>query len=73
MKTPGELGRLFEQIAQPNAQGCSQVFSVEELAADYDEGFKTTNGSQWSRKNSHLGKNTVSKRPTIEDAWILFN
>lgn len=62
MKTPGELGRLFEQIAQPNAQGCSQVFSVEELAADYDEGFKTTNGSQWSRKNSYLGKKYCIKK-----------
>lgn len=38
MKTPGELGKLFEQIAQPDAQGYSQAFSIEELAADYDEG-----------------------------------
>lgn len=33
MKTPGELGKLFEQIAQPDAQGYSQAFSIEELAA----------------------------------------
>lgn len=54
--TPTELGKLFEKIAQPDENGFSQTFSVVDLAYNYEEGFQTTNGSQWSRKNSYLGK-----------------
>lgn len=62
MKTPSELGKMFEQIAQPNAQGCSRAFSIEELATNYDSGFKTTNGSQWSRKSGYLGNKYYIKK-----------
>lgn len=54
--TPKELGLLFESIAQPDENGVSQEFLIADLAEKYSADFQTTNGSQWSRNNSYLGK-----------------
>ena len=53
--TPTELGKLFENIAHPDSNGRSEIISIERLKT-YSADFETSNGSQWSRKNSWLGR-----------------
>lgn len=53
--TPTELRKLFEQISNPQ-DGYSKQYFINNLALNFSSDFKTTNGSQWSRANSYLGK-----------------
>lgn len=59
--TPSELGKLFVEIVEPDENGYSKEISIEELAS-YEPDFRTTNGSQWSRTNSWLGKQYKIKK-----------
>ena len=59
--TPSELGKLFVEIVEPDKNGYSKEISIEELAS-YEPDFRTTNGSQWSRANSWLGKQYKIKK-----------
>ncbi len=53
--TPSELGRLFEQIAEPK-DGYSEKIYIDNLVENFSPDFRTPNGSQWSRANSYLGR-----------------
>lgn len=64
-KTPTELGKLFERIAKPDAQGISQVILIKDLIK-YSPDFETTNGCSWARSHtSYLGKKYIIKRSKL--------
>ena len=53
--TPKELGQLFVDLVEIDDNGCSPQIYMKDLV-EIEPEFRTTNGSQWSRANSWLGK-----------------
>ena len=60
--TPTLLGRIFERIAEPDADGFSKEISITELKKIHPN-FQSTNGNQWARSDiSYLGRKFIIKR-----------